>query len=175
MVIYRQQLKNTIQVLFSESWSKQSSVQQHTLAAARQSIIYHGEKSCEVQQWMFNDVLIKHKHLERRYGKHHIRKGYTHITAIQTICPKIMQLKWTSCHWTAEQRILVKHILFCDEPPFMWGVISTCHNSHVWSPNNAQHSIANNFQCCFSVNMRRGLTDYQLIKPHVCSQATLTF
>jgi len=28
--------------------------------------------------------------------------------------PKIMQLKWN-----AEQQILVKDILFCDEPPFM--------------------------------------------------------
>ena len=79
--------KKIIQVLFSESWSKQSSVQQHTLAAARHSIICHGEGSCEVQDWMLNEPPIKHKHLESRYDKHHIRKVYTHITAIQTICP----------------------------------------------------------------------------------------
>jgi hypothetical protein len=33
--------------------------------------------------------------------------------------PEIMQLKWTSCHWTAELSLLVKHVLICDEPPFM--------------------------------------------------------
>jgi hypothetical protein len=87
--------------------------------------------------------------------------------------PRITQPKWTFCHWTAEQPLLVEHILFHDEAPVMRDVISTCHNSYVWSPNKPHHANANNFQCHFSVNMWCGLTGYQLIKPPVSSQATL--
>ena len=71
------------------------------------------------------------------------------------------------CRWVIANCRLIPFILFTDEDSFTRDGINNTHNSHWWSNKNPHAILERNSQHHFSVNVRCGVLDNQLIGPAV--------